>query len=327
MWSRRLTCAVVVLVLLCLQGVTRTSLTARLETAGGASRALQQPPAEASQPARDPAPPQAAAAGGMRRATQLTAPAVASCARNSPQACTFELVVCRHDEDVAWVHRLLRAAAAPSMATVINHGPALPRGQMPTDVVLVEWSMPNEGRECSCYLDHLTRRYPDFAASTLYVQADACCHTRVEQMLLSAPPAQHDFVYLTDKLYYILKNGKQERAHAGYNLRSCELQALFGRRCNRSAGGGLWLGSPGLANFQVARRRLVRTELEGWSRARHLLSQWLESESGWVACLPMERVWHVLMGEPDILPRSQALAHTARCDVPPKQGVCKSSNR
>ena len=50
-------------------------------------------------------------------------------------------------------------------------------------------------------------------------------------------------------------------------------------------------------------------------------------ESGWVACLPMERVWHVLMGEPDILPRSQALAHTARCDVPPKQGICKSSNR
>ena len=71
----------------------------------------------------------------------------------------------------------------------------------------------------------------------------------------------------------------------------------------------------------------MRTELEVWSRARHLLSQWLESESGWVACLPMERVWHVLMGEPDILPRSQALAHTARCDVPPKQGVCKSSNR
>ena len=78
-----------------------------------------------------------------------------------------------------------------------------------------------------------------------------------------------------------------------------------------------------MANFQAGRRLLLRTELAVWVRARHMLDEWLVASDGdWVACLPMERVWHVLLGEPDVLPRNQALKHTTRCDLPPKKGIC-----
>ena len=205
----------------------------------------------------------------------------------------------------------------------MNHGSPLEPAQLLSDRV-VEWSAANTGRECGCYLDHIERQWPDFAASTLYVQADACCHNRVEQVLLAAPPT-HGFVSLTDKLYYVLKNGKQEAKYPGYNRRSCEMQALFGRQCNRSARGGLWLGGPGLANFQVGRARLLRTERAVWRRARQLLDRWLvEDDSAWVGCLPMERLWHVLFAEPDILPREQVLQHTATCDSGPKRRVCQA---
>ena len=125
--------------------------------------------------------------------------------------------------------------------------------------------------------------------------------------------AQHDIARAT---------GKLETRYPGYNRRSCELQALFGRRCNRSARGGLWLGGPGLANFQVGRARLLRTERAVWARARAMLDAWLADETEWVGCLPMERAWHVLFGEPDVLPREHALQHSARCDAGPKKDIC-----
>ena len=319
MRSRAVTCTAVALLALLLLRATRDRSLARPRVA----HELQpQPEVGKSSPRRV-----RASAGLHRPPPPLPPPPPASSAPISSSSrcvgadCTFELVVCRYDEDVRWVSRLLGAATAPATAVIMNHGSPLDPAQLQSDRV-VEWSAPNTGRECGCYLDHIERRWPDFAASTLYVQADSCCHNRVEQILLAAPPA-HGFVSLTDKLYYVLKNGKQEAKYPGYNRRSCEMQALFGRQCNRSAKGGLWLGGPGLANFQVGRARLLRSERTVWRKARQLLDRWLvEADDAWVGCLPMERLWHVLLGEPDILPRGQALPHTATCDGVPKGRVC-----
>lgn len=150
-------------------------------------------------------------------------------ARTVATAKSIELVVCRYDEDVSWVDRLLQRAAGSVSASIMNHGEWL-RSDNPRVRV---WPLTNHGRECDCYLQHMLGRHPHFAERTLYVQADSCCHSQVVDQLLSpseadaAPP----FTYLTDKLWYNLSTGKLNRKFDFYNQRSCMLHRLFGARC------------------------------------------------------------------------------------------------
>lgn len=233
---------------------------------------------------------------------------------------TTELVVCRFDEDVEWVVRLL--ATAPHVTAVIaNHGKPIPEYLVRRGSGRLEdWALPNTMRECGCYLGHILRRYPNFAARTIFVQADACCKSALLEEARRGPGTP--FVYLTDKLWYNLSSGDPETAHPGYNGRSCELQALFGGACSRSER-GLWLRGPGLANFAVARHRLLAHANSVWRAAHDSLSRpWpgrgADLGTGvhsheWVACLVFERLWHVLLGEPQLLPRELALPHYDDC--------------
>ena len=68
----------------------------------------------------------------------------------------LELVVARHEEDLAWLRRVPREFTI----TVYNKGPALPRC-IP---------LPNIGREAHTFLHHLTERRDTLADLTVFVQ-------------------------------------------------------------------------------------------------------------------------------------------------------------
>ena len=283
----------------------------------------------------------------LQRVPPSTAiPSMATPASVTPPA-EVEIVVCRYNEDVEWVHRLLQRAPASVSASVMNHGPRLPQWMMASTGRLREWPLENRGRECHCYLQHIIATHPQFAARTLYVQADACCNGEALDQVFTGGPTV-PFAYLTDKLWYNLSTGKLDRRYPGYNQRSCELHDLFGVQCKRSAR-GLLLRGPGLASFAVSKQRLVRHNVSVWRAAASLLEVWsLEQWSSgvksgdarhhhsvasgsaaprpsamawpneWLGCLPFERLWHVMLGEAPMLARELALPHhpPQRCLTP-----------
>ena len=244
---------------------------------------------------------------------------------------TIELVVCRFKEDVSWVSRLLARMPPTLTASIMNHGQRLP-DRLNATGRLRDWPLPNRGRECDCYLQHIIATHPHFASRTIYAQADACCTTalidHVHEQQRHLP-----FVYLTDKLWRQLN--LVDNRYPGYTDRSCQLQGLFGIECTRTPK-GLVLEGPGLASFAVSRPRLLQHNVSRWQAAADQLKAWsfttkptihhrpglddrvsvTEWADEWFGCLPFERLWHVLLGEPLNLPSALALPHHAseRCN-------------
>lgn len=74
----------------------------------------------------------------------------------------LELVVARHEEDLAWIRRVPREFTV----TIYNKGSDLP------DTI----PLPNTGREAHTYLHHLTERYATLADVTVFVQGHPFDH-------------------------------------------------------------------------------------------------------------------------------------------------------
>jgi hypothetical protein len=74
----------------------------------------------------------------------------------------LELVVARHQEDLAWLRRVPRDFAI----TIYNKGPQLPQATL----------LPNIGREAHTYLHHLTERHDTLADLTVFVQGHPFDH-------------------------------------------------------------------------------------------------------------------------------------------------------
>jgi hypothetical protein len=74
----------------------------------------------------------------------------------------LELVVARHEEDLAWLRRVPREFTV----TIYNKGSALSRSH----------PLPNTGREAHTYLHHLAERYDTLADVTVFVQGHPFDH-------------------------------------------------------------------------------------------------------------------------------------------------------
>lgn len=227
------------------------------------------------------------------------------------------------------MERLLALAGPAARAVIVNTGKPLElSAKWQASPQLLEWRKPNLARECGCYFTHMIRSYPNFAPRTLYVQGDACCHTRVVDQVLSLARRVPSFVYLTDKLFHSLKNGKQQRVVPGFVEHSCQLLRLFHRGCNRTEAGGLAVTAPGLAVFEVERGRLLQHSQESYDAAKVLVESWAMGWKGglksadWKSCFPMERAWHIVFGEPGILPPSLALEHKTDCAEQTHSAIC-----
>jgi hypothetical protein len=74
----------------------------------------------------------------------------------------LELIVARHEEDLAWIRRVPREFTI----TIYNKGPDLAHAH----------ALPNIGREAHTYLHHLTERYNTLADVTVFVQGHPFDH-------------------------------------------------------------------------------------------------------------------------------------------------------
>ena len=268
------------------------------------------PPAHHAAAAKS-APPRGAACSGLAVAN-LSAAA-------TPPVVDVDVVVCRYAEDVSWLPKLMSGASSSVRGFVINHGPtaALHGGHA---AHLFEWRTANAGNECGCYLAFIACMYPHFAQLTLFLQADA---GHLGCLCQPALP----FAYLGRNEWRSMEKGDTDRTCHGYNDRSCQITALWGAACERTAR-GLKLVGPGHANLQVSRERLLRHPISTWRRLASVVDgstgRWgaqlcsNRARTRWFDCLVLERLWHRLMGEPGVLPRELALpqlALPARCNT------------
>lgn len=95
----------------------------------------------------------------------------------------IELVIARHEEDLAWIHN-----SAPGIrVTIYNKG-----GRAIPDAI----QLPNEGREAQTYLHHLVTRYGNLAPFTVFCQGhpfDHCSnfHAVLRELKTLNPPLHH----------------------------------------------------------------------------------------------------------------------------------------
>jgi hypothetical protein len=222
----------------------------------------------------------------------------------------IEVIVCRYSEAVHWLKDMVgNSTLSSARGLVVNHGSALHADALSQRVS--EWRVANTGNECGCYLQFITERYPTFAPTTLFLQADA------HRKLACLSTLQLPFAYLGRNEWRSMSGGDTDRTCPGYNARSCELSLRFGEQCERTTK-GLMLVGPGHANFQVSRERLLRHSRSVWTKLAAAVDG-TEGRFGqskcsnrartrWFDCLVMERLWHVMMGEPRVLPARLALS-------------------
>ncbi|CAJ1328636.1 unnamed protein product [Effrenium voratum] len=150
--------------------------------------------------------------------------------------------------------------------------------------------------ECSGYLRHLIDHYQDPADYTFFFQADAEDHMH--------------FGYLS----LVLKSIEQHAltsafVHLNYprlitSMSPCRAEVfrqLFDRYPGRN------LGSYCCAQFMVSKERLLANPLERYQRMQQMLFSDSPAECHDIPghstlCLMFEVYWHVLFGEPDVLP-------------------------
>jgi len=102
-----------------------------------------------------------------------------------------ELVVARHEEDLAWLGN-----TSPDLKiTVYNKGPDAPS---PRAMAVV--NLPNTGREAHSYLQHLVQRYETLSPLTLFCQGKPFDHApdlhRILRELCAGQKTVADFLWL-----------------------------------------------------------------------------------------------------------------------------------
>jgi len=183
----------------------------------------------------------------------------------------LEVVVARHDEDLAW------CAALPASARLRVYDKG-------SDRVPGAAALPNVGREAHTYLHHIAAEYDWLAPRTAFVQGAPLEHSPGLPGLLAGDQPRGEFAWLSERVLRCNLAGCAH--HGGLPLRE-SFAAAFGREGDPRREFAFGAG----AQFVASRERIRRRPREFYERLLALSAQWPQGAH------VIERFWGLILGD------------------------------